>query len=147
MKKTNQLLFALRNQHWVHISEVPSGGACACECPACSAPLVAKKGQRNRHHFAHLQGFNCSAALETSLHLLGKAIVVKNKRIRTPVLHAYNAKQLRASRQEAFTTAIEEARLGNTQIDVLLQDGRQELGRDKSYAFFRPAENTSPGTT
>jgi ssDNA-binding Zn-finger/Zn-ribbon topoisomerase 1 len=128
MKKTNQLLFALRNEQWVHISEVPSGSTCACECPACSAPLVAKKGRRNRHHFAHLQGFSCSAALETSLHLLGKAIVVKNKCIRTPALQAYNAKQLRGSRQEEFTAAIEEARLGNVQIDVLLRDGRQEVG-------------------
>jgi ssDNA-binding Zn-finger/Zn-ribbon topoisomerase 1 len=128
MKKTNQLLFALRNQQWVHISEVPGGKACTCACPACGASLVAKKGRRNRHHFAHLQGFGCSFALETSLHLLGKAIVVKKKSIQTPPLQAYRAKLLRGARQEQYKTAKEEARLGNTQIDVLLQDGQQELG-------------------
>lgn len=128
MKKTNQLIFALREGEWVHISEVPSGRACACTCPACRVPLIAKKGHRNRHHFAHLKGFDCAAAFETSLHLLGKAIVAKHKRIRTPALHAYRAKQLRASREEAFAKAKEEARLGDTQIDVLLQNGPQELG-------------------
>lgn len=128
MKKTSQLLFALRHQQWVHISEVPSGRACGCECPACGASLVAKKGSRNRHHFAHLQGLNCSLALETSLHRLGKAILVQSKSIRTPPLHAYRAKQLRGSRQEVYATATEEARLGNTQIDVLLKNGQQELG-------------------
>ena len=128
MKKTNQLLFALRNQQWVHISEVPSGVACACVCPACGAPLVAKKGRRIRHHFAHLQGFHCSFALETSLHLLGKAFLVKNKSIQTPPLQAYRAKLLRGSRHETLDTAKEEARLGNTQIDVSLKSVQQKLG-------------------
>ncbi|WP_052331305.1 competence protein CoiA family protein [Lewinella cohaerens] len=128
MKKTNQLLFALRNEQWVHVSEVPRGRACACECPACNASLVAKKGQQNQHHFAHQKGHLCSLALETSLHRLGKAIIVEKKSLYTPLLEAYRSKLLRKGRLETYQKAQEETRLRNTQVDVLLQNGNSKLG-------------------
>ncbi|MGN5043167.1 competence protein CoiA family protein [Aeromonas sp. 3P] len=37
----------------VSIEDVPSGKACGCTCIDCNEPLVAKKGEVNRHHFAH----------------------------------------------------------------------------------------------
>lgn len=57
----------------LHISEVPQGLACECVCPACQEPLVARKGEKTKHHFAHYPGANCSA--ETVLHQLGKRLL------------------------------------------------------------------------
>jgi hypothetical protein len=38
---------------YVTVDEMPSGEQCGCICPSCKAPLSAKKGEVNQHHFAH----------------------------------------------------------------------------------------------
>jgi hypothetical protein len=58
-----------------HISEVERGDACGCICPACDAPLTARKGSENFHHFGHQVSSSCVTAPETALHRLGKEIV------------------------------------------------------------------------
>lgn len=127
MKKTNQLFFALKADKWMHISRVPSGKICGCHCPACGAALIAKKGKRNQHHFAHAHGQVCTSALETTLHRLAKAVLVHKKSIYTPPLEAYRAKVLRGGVQESFVSAKEEVSLKHLRVDVLLQRGQQRL--------------------
>lgn len=127
MKKTSQLFFALKANKWVHISSVPSGKACACQCPACGADLVAKKGKRNQHHFSHAHGYHCAAALETCLHRLAKAILFYKKSIYTPPLQAYRGKVLRSGLQESFVTAEEEVSLQKVRLDILLRKGTERL--------------------
>lgn len=128
MKKITHLFFTLRAGEWVHISVVPRGKACACVCPGCGAELIAKKGVRNLHHFAHAHGQVCTHPLETTLHRLAKALLVNKKHIYTPPLQAYKAKVLRPGRQEKFSRAREEVTLGQVRLDVLLEDGEQQLG-------------------
>lgn len=65
--------FALRAGRPIHVSEVASGFHNDCLCPECRKPLIAKKGDRNAHHFAHRGQHNCNA--ETILHLLAKQIL------------------------------------------------------------------------
>jgi competence CoiA-like predicted nuclease len=48
-----KLPFGLRDGELVHISTVQSGLACKCSCAACDAILIARKGIKNAHHFAH----------------------------------------------------------------------------------------------
>jgi hypothetical protein len=38
------------------IGEVARGAACACRCPECGSPLIAKQGAENEWHFAHEAG-------------------------------------------------------------------------------------------
>lgn len=73
--------FALRDGRPVHVSEVDSGFHDDCLCPECNQPLVAKKGDRNAHHFAHDGQHTCNG--ETILHLLAKQIL--KQRIETAI--------------------------------------------------------------
>jgi hypothetical protein len=81
-----KLPFGLREGELLHISEVASGLACACRCAACNAKLVAKKGDRNTHHFAHYQEEECPHALETALHYAAKTVLQQSLEIALPEL-------------------------------------------------------------
>lgn len=63
----------------VHIDKIPTGKECACFCPACKEPLLAKnQGSKRMHHFAHLSGTDCHYAFESMLHLLAKEKIYKS---------------------------------------------------------------------
>ena len=60
----------------VSIDAVIRGLACQCFCSACDAPLVARKGEKNQHHFAHyVETENCAEARETALHKFAKELI------------------------------------------------------------------------
>jgi hypothetical protein len=62
----------------VSIDTVSRGLDCNCVCEECETPLVARKGERNQHHFAHYaEPENCVAARETSIHKFAKGIICK----------------------------------------------------------------------
>lgn len=64
---------------------VARGLACNCFCAACNAPLVARKGEINQHHFAHsIEPENCTEARETALHKFAKAIICETLELRLP---------------------------------------------------------------
>lgn len=74
----------------VDIRQVENGMRCGCICPECKRKLVAKKGPRNRHHFAHLaedqrRSF-CSAGAETGLHKAAKQIISRWQSLMSPAL-------------------------------------------------------------
>lgn len=68
----------------VSISEVLPGLACHCFCPACDSRLIARKGSRNVHHFAHYRKPECAHALESSLHAMAKLILQRAGKIVLP---------------------------------------------------------------
>ncbi|HCY76735.1 MAG TPA: hypothetical protein DHV28_12515 [Ignavibacteriales bacterium] len=70
-----KLPFGMKDGKLVQISEVERGLKCGCQCPACNHPLVARKGNKTVHHFAHYQNANCEHALETSFHLAAKKVI------------------------------------------------------------------------
>lgn len=78
------LQFALRNNELISIIDVPSGLECGCVCPECGATLVAKKGNRRMRHFSHYQTADCEKGIETALHILGKQIIERTKRLFVP---------------------------------------------------------------
>lgn len=78
------IAYARRDGRTVHVSEVDRGIACSCNCIACGAPLIARKGLQRRHHFAHFGDSNCEGALETVLHKLAKEILENATRIALP---------------------------------------------------------------
>ena len=77
------------NGRLVHVDDVLSGLACDCTCPGCGASLIARKGEKNQHHFAHANGADCSGARMTALHMLAQQIIQEEKKIRTPWFKDY----------------------------------------------------------
>ena len=87
MKNQLNLLYALRDNSIVSISDVESGLKCGCVCPACGERLVAKKGKIMMHHFAHYSGENCAYGYESSLHLAAKDIISKAHKMTIPPVY------------------------------------------------------------
>ena len=52
-----------------------SGLQADCVCPLCKEPLVARKGIKVVHHFAHYSGSNCKP--ETVLHFIAKLLLYR----------------------------------------------------------------------
>ena len=72
MTKHSKLIYALKDGNIVSIDDVPSGKECGCVCPACGDELIARKGQKRMHHFAHRSNEDCEYGYESSLHLAAK---------------------------------------------------------------------------
>lgn len=81
------LIYALKNNELKHISEVESGKACNCVCPGCGSVLIAKKGKKVIHHFAHYNGDLCKYGYETSLHMAAKRIISEAKKFTVPPIY------------------------------------------------------------
>jgi hypothetical protein len=72
---------------YIDIDNVPSGLQVDCFCIGCKQALVAKKGESNRHHFAHHIQTNdhCSWSPETELHVQTKRVIIEDGNILTPI--------------------------------------------------------------
>lgn len=68
----------------VCVADAARGAADGLICPECRAPLVAKKGDVLRHHFAHAAETDCEAAYETMLHILGKQVIADEMQVKLP---------------------------------------------------------------
>lgn len=74
----NNITYAFNSEgSLVNIKDVYSGKKCNCFCTACKEPLMAKKGESRKHHFAHLSKTNCVHAFESMLHHLAKDKIQK----------------------------------------------------------------------
>jgi hypothetical protein len=67
----------MRDGKLLFIADAPRGLACGCVCASCRKALVAKKGSKRRHHFAHVEVTNCRGAAESALHLLAKDLLAE----------------------------------------------------------------------
>ena len=67
--------YAVRGGKLVHVSEVESGLRIDCLCSNCGEGLVAKKGERVIHHFAHRPKSTCNG--ETVLHRTAKLMLAE----------------------------------------------------------------------
>jgi len=67
--------YACKDGALVHVANVERGLKCGCHCPSCRNPLIARKGIKKVHHFAHIAGSDCVGAAETVLHILAKEII------------------------------------------------------------------------
>lgn len=116
-----------------HISQVPGGLACGCICPACERTVVARKGTKTVHHFAHYgTGNGCGRGAETNAHIWAKEVLAREKRIMLPAVAAQQGRerlQLHAPRLFTFADAHLEKALGDIVPDVILttRDGRRLL--------------------
>ena len=84
----------------VSVDEVDRGLRCGCRCPSCNALLVARKGEKRTHYFAHHDdsGKDCKLAFETSVRLMLLSRPDTLTSISTPShVHACPARQGSAS--------------------------------------------------
>ena len=127
----------------VSVDETPRGLACGAVCPACQAPLSARQGKVNEHHFAHSVGAECATALETSLHRMAKQVLAEIKQLALPALtaegHATGPDGVgesvqyvhRKARVVAFDEVVLEVREGS-----IIPDARCTLGGHVCYVEF-----------
>ena len=78
------LPFGLRDGLLVSVNDVERGLQKNVVCPSCQIPLVARKGRRKIHHFAHHNGADCPTGLQTVLHMRAKDIIAEAKSIFVP---------------------------------------------------------------
>ncbi len=147
----SELAFGQRPDGIVHISEVPSGLACDCTCPGCGDQLIARKGPKTIHHFAHHGkhgGGSCAYAAETYAHLWAKAVLMQVRKVWLPkVIATIDGKRQILRREEpfAFDRAVSERKFGGVVPDIVLYTGTRKLiveifvthrcGRDKVAAI------------
>lgn len=132
-KKQLNLTYALKDNVITSIADVESGLKCGCTCPACGEPLVAKKGEKMMHHFAHHAGQNCEYGYESSLHLAAKDILSKAKKIVLPPVcvvfpDSYKNDELICAEKEIDIDRVElEKRYNDIIPDVVIYAGGKQL--------------------
>lgn len=73
------------HKNLVHISTVEKGLACHCTCFQCNEIVIAKKGQKRRHHFAHVSSkASCIINPESLLHKYAKEVIQKDLLLNLP---------------------------------------------------------------
>jgi hypothetical protein len=116
-----------------HISEVPRGTACECICPGCGAPLVARKGEVQHHHFGHHgadDGRPCKTGPETALHRFAKQVLERDLQIFLPTLDLVDGRERWVGfegKSYQFDAAILENRLGQIIPDVIVRKANRDL--------------------
>ena len=123
------LKYGLLNDKLVYIDTVERGLKCNCVCPSCQSLLIAKKGFKKQHHFAHYKSVECNRGMETALHMRAKDIAVEYCKLWVPTIEG--GKYDSASKKGIvvkFDKAEKEKQLSNTiRGDVVLYAQSKEL--------------------
>lgn len=67
-----------------HISEVSSGEKCGCKCIECGIPLIARKGIKREHHFAHVSNNACAYSNEVVTYLIARNAIRELSKLHLP---------------------------------------------------------------
>ena len=121
----------MQNEMLVHISEVRRGLKCGCICPGCGEKMIARKGEKKTHHFSH-QSTECAYGLETTLHMMAKAILEQEKRVLLPKtvipFHRYQGSPVISEAvMVEFDDVVLEKRLTDIIPDVLIKAREKTL--------------------
>lgn len=126
------LTYALKNGEIVGIEDVERGLQCNCICPACGKDLIAKKGNKREHHFAHRNGANCEYGYQTSLHFVAKDILMKARKIvLPPVVLSFPGSPKNARISNSITLDFDSVKLeksfGAIVPDIIISKGKRKL--------------------
>lgn len=101
----------------VSIKQVEKGLACHCFCFECNESVVAKKGEKNEHHFAHSSNKeSCNISPESILHKFAKQVIMEEQSIVLPPLP--NNDEMKANTWR-FDRLVEEQAIGPIQPDLV----------------------------
>jgi len=122
--------YATKSGTTVHISEVESGLACGCYCTNCNSRLVAKKGSKVVHHFAHYNQAECDFAFESSLHLGVKRVLEQERKFLFPSVVVQSMFGKNETARKATILSLDsvrvECRLESIIPDILVNVGKSE---------------------
>ncbi|KLK90318.1 hypothetical protein AA309_26430 [Microvirga vignae] len=116
-----------------HISEVTSGLECNCVCPGCGTRLVARKGNKQDHHFGHHgveDGRPCQTGPETALHKFAKEVLARRLELELPPLvigEGHSRWVGYPGGTYHFDAALLESKLGAIVPDVIVRKGDRHL--------------------
>ena len=73
----------------VTVDEASAGESCGCVCISCEVPMVARKGPKNRHHFAHQrktvnQEVHCDISWERCVYWMVEIVLSESLWLQTP---------------------------------------------------------------
>lgn len=129
--KNLKMVYALKDSEIVHISEVERGLECGCICPACGEKLIARKGRKMAHHFAHRSGSSCEYGYESSLHIAAKQILLEAKKFVIPpvwIKFDYKPQICLSKAQEIPVTKVElEKKFSDVIPDVVIYSGNKKI--------------------
>ncbi len=109
LDKTNQL---------ISIEQAERGLACDCFCFECGEPVVAKKGEKNEHHFAHISNKeSCFINPESILHKFAKQVIIEANGLLLPAVP--NSEETEAKLWQ-FSQITPEVKFGNIQPDLMV---------------------------
>lgn len=106
-----------KNDQLVSIKQVERGLKCDCFCFECGEPVVAKKGEKNEHHFAHTSNKeSCHINPEGILHKFAKQVIMEEKQLTLPALP--NSQETE-SKVWQFSKLIAEQSVGTIRPDLV----------------------------
>ena len=111
------LKYGVKDGVLVSVDDVISGLGCCCKCPSCGALLIAKKGKKREHHFAHHSNNDCKTGCESALHLMAKQIPESKKELFVPEEAGGDGGKV----QEFSTVELESREYPNIIPDVVLK--------------------------
>jgi hypothetical protein len=126
-----KLPFGLRDGVLLHVEDVEQGASCGCACPGCGAPLIARKGNRNVHHFAHSSA-DCGHGVETALHRAAKEAIEAAGELLLPAVQftsrSHNRSWTIAEPQLMRPDSVRlESRIGGIVPDIVLTANGRDL--------------------
>lgn len=131
-RKEPELTYALDpSGRMVSVGSVERGLACNCRCPKCKQPVIAKKGEVRKDHFAHQgeyasgQPHQCTGYFMTAIHRLAEQIISEEKAVMLPEYF-----EIPAKRQSFVKVEIEQrSDRGDLQPDIvgITEDGQRIL--------------------
>jgi hypothetical protein len=137
--QARHVAYGFRDARLVHVSDVPRGLACGCVCAGCGRALVARKGARKAHHFAHHGASACDGGIETVLHRLGKELLTELQWIALPefrfqaplsssdgVIRRFD-RPVFPARRVRITRVLLETPVAGVVPDVVLESGSRKL--------------------
>lgn len=132
-RKNLKLIYALKDGEITSIEEVERGMKCRCVCPACGELLMARKGKKMMHHFAHCAGNECEYGYEFSLRLAVKETLLKAGKIVVPPVYikfpnSYKSNELVCEAKEVPVERVElEHRFGDVVPDIMVYTGGKQF--------------------
>lgn len=79
------LTYGIKDRKLHHVDEVEQGLKCECICPNCKEKLIARQGDINEHHFAHVaKECDITIAQEAAVRYMAKEILDEQKQIKLP---------------------------------------------------------------
>ena len=125
-----KLPFGIKSGRLVDVGQVEPGIKCNCTCAVCGHKLVARKGTRKVHHFAHYKAEECVGSLETALHKAAKEILERNKYLKIPEVSTgliTRDIQLYPEQTIYFDRVYLEKRFNNITPDLIIESNGKQL--------------------